>query len=54
MCFMFGASKEHVHRMLGLTDDAKHDEALTGVEETPVSEPIHAWHSMSICVDPPP
>ena len=38
MCFMFGASKEQVHRMLGLVDEAEHDE-LTGVEETPVSVP---------------
>ncbi|GAA3669314.1 hypothetical protein C8D88_102898 [Lentzea atacamensis] len=39
MCFMFGASKEHVHRMLGLVDEAKHDdeeeneEALVAVDD---------------------
>lgn len=38
MCFMFGASKEQVHRVLGLTDEAEHQE-LTGVGETPVSVP---------------
>lgn len=26
MCFMFGASKEHVHRVLGLLDEAEHPE----------------------------
>ena len=55
MCFMFGASEEQVRRMLGLTG-AKHDEALTGAEETPVSAVTspQAWHSISVCVDPPP
>ena len=26
MCFMFGASEEHVHRMLGLLDEPKREE----------------------------
>jgi hypothetical protein len=37
MCFMFGASKEQVHRALGLTGEAEHE--LTDVDETPVSVP---------------
>jgi hypothetical protein len=37
MCFMFGASKEQVHRALGLTGEAEHEQ--TGVDETPVSVP---------------
>ncbi|MFI6097028.1 hypothetical protein ACIA8G_15810 [Lentzea sp. NPDC051213] len=38
MCFMFGASREQVHRMLGLVDEAEHEEPAC-VEETPVSVP---------------
>lgn len=37
MCFMFGASKEQVHRALGLTEEAEH--GVSGVDETPVSVP---------------
>ncbi|WP_434439211.1 hypothetical protein [Lentzea sp. E54] len=29
MCFMFGASKEQVRRMVGPVDEARHDEELT-------------------------
>ncbi|SER23313.1 hypothetical protein SAMN05216188_10973 [Lentzea xinjiangensis] len=38
MCFMFGADRDHVRRVLGLLDEARHDE-VSGVEETPVSVP---------------
>jgi hypothetical protein len=55
MCFMFGASEEQVRHMLGLTE-AMDDEALTGAGEAPVSAVVspHAWHSIRVCVDPPP
>lgn len=38
MCFMFGATREEVHRVLGLIDEAGHDEPA-GATEVPVSVP---------------
>jgi hypothetical protein len=55
MCFMFGASEEQVRHMLGLIE-ARHDDTLTGAGEAPVSAAAssQAWHSISVCADPPP
>ncbi|MEU0882007.1 hypothetical protein ABZ345_25620 [Lentzea sp. NPDC005914] len=33
MCFMFGASKEQVHRALGLVEQTEHDEETATVPE---------------------
>lgn len=37
MCFMFGADKEHVHRMLGLIAEEQHEEEVTDAEEVPAT-----------------
>ena len=34
MCFMFGASKEDVHRLLGLLDEPEHEEEALVVPAT--------------------
>jgi hypothetical protein len=47
MCFMFGAGKEHVHRLLGLVEEAEQDEP--GEEDRD-----YALHSSNACVEPPP
>lgn len=39
MCFMFGASKEHVHRMLGLLDEPEREEE----EAAPVVPVAEDW-----------
>jgi hypothetical protein len=36
MCFMFGASEEHVHRVLGLVDETECDDEVP--EEEPAAQ----------------
>ncbi|MGW4215242.1 hypothetical protein ACWEIJ_45225 [Lentzea sp. NPDC004789] len=36
MCFMFGASEEHVHRVLGIVDETERDDEVP--EEEPAAQ----------------
>jgi hypothetical protein len=48
---MFGASEEQVRRVLGLEDE----DGPGRVTNSPQPGPDrHAWHSISVCSDPPP